>query len=101
MLVPLSTMKEPMALITPPLKDLPLVDLHYHRLFAALDVPTVVTIVLGFLCLEKKVRLESGWDDCCFAISIRNSFFHIQVFLSIMVIGNTYIYAAIVGIRLL
>lgn len=54
-LVPFSTMNEPMALVMPPLKDLPLVDLSYQRLFAALDVPTVVTIVLGFLCLEKKV----------------------------------------------
>ena len=55
-LIPLSTMREPMALITPPLKDLPLLDLSYKMLFSALDVPTVVTIVLGFLCLEKKVR---------------------------------------------
>ena len=55
-LVPFSTMKEPMALVMPPLKDLPLVDLSYSRLFAALDVPTVATIVLGFLCLERKVR---------------------------------------------
>jgi hypothetical protein len=55
-LVPFSTMNEPMALWLPPLKDLPLVDLSYQRLFAALDVPTVVTIVLGFLCLERKVR---------------------------------------------
>lgn len=54
-LVPFSTMNEPMALVMPPLKDLPLVDLSYQRLFAALDVPTVVTIVLGFLCLERKV----------------------------------------------
>lgn len=54
-LVPLSTMNDPMALVMPPLKDLPLVDLSFHRLFAALDVPTVVTIVLGFLALEKKV----------------------------------------------
>jgi hypothetical protein len=54
-LVPLSTMNEPLALVLPPLKDLPLVDLSYQRLFSALDVPTVVTVVLGFLCLEKKV----------------------------------------------
>ena len=59
-LVPFSTMNEPMALSTPPLKDLPLVDLTYERLFAALDVPTVVTVVLGFLCLEKKVRSRSA-----------------------------------------
>ena len=44
-----------MALVMPPLKDLPLLDLSYKMLFSALDVPTVVTIVLGFLCLEKKV----------------------------------------------
>ncbi|KAL7544101.1 hypothetical protein ACHAXR_013579, partial [Thalassiosira sp. AJA248-18] len=68
-LVPFSTMNEPMALVMPPLKDLPLVDLSYDRLFAALDVPTVVTIVLGFLCLERKVILISTRQalllDCC------------------------------------
>ena len=68
-LVPLSTMNEPMALVLPPLKDLPLVDLSYQRLFSALDVPTVVTVVLGFLCLEKKVILISTRQslvlDCC------------------------------------
>jgi hypothetical protein len=55
-LIPTSTMREPMALLMPPLKDLPLLDLSYKMLFSALDVPTVVTIVLGFLCLEKKVQ---------------------------------------------
>jgi hypothetical protein len=55
-LVPFSTMNEPMAFVMPPLKDFPLVDLSYARLFGALDVPTVVTIVLGFLCLERKVK---------------------------------------------
>jgi len=68
-LVPLSTMNDPMALVMPPLKDLPLVDLSFNRLFAALDVPTVVTIVLGFLALEKKVILMSRRQslvlDCC------------------------------------
>jgi hypothetical protein len=54
-IVPFSTMDTPMALVMPPLKDFPLVDLSYSRLFAALDVPTVTTIVLGFLCLERKV----------------------------------------------
>jgi hypothetical protein len=54
-IVPFSTIDTPMALVMPPLKDFPLVDLSYSRLFAALDVPTVVTIVLGFLCLERKV----------------------------------------------
>lgn len=62
-LIPFSTMKEPMALLMPPLKDLPLVDLEYQRIFAALDVPTVVTIVLGFLCLEKKVSPLDGTID--------------------------------------
>ena len=56
-LVPFSTMSEqsPMCLVMPPNKDLPLVDLGYARMFGSLDVPTVVTIVLGFLCLERKV----------------------------------------------
>ena len=60
-LVPFSTMNEPLALFMPPLKDLPLVDLSYRRLFAALDVPTVATIVLGLLCLERKVRMHSSY----------------------------------------
>ena len=54
--VPLSTFSEPMVLEMPPQKDLPLVDLPYQRLFACLDVPMVVTIVMGFLALERKVR---------------------------------------------
>ena len=54
-LIPLSTFPEPMVLEMPPKKDLPLVDLPYHRLFACLDVPMVVTLVLGFLVLERKV----------------------------------------------
>ena len=54
-------MGEPMALVVPPLKDLPLLDLGYRRVFAALDVPTVVTIVLGFLCLEKKVSAGASF----------------------------------------
>jgi hypothetical protein len=62
-LVPMSTMREPMALLMPPLKDLPLIDLSYRMLFSALDVPTVVTIVLGFLCLEKKVRFYIGISE--------------------------------------
>ncbi|KAL3782651.1 hypothetical protein HJC23_010160 [Cyclotella cryptica] len=68
-LIPMSTMREPMALVMPPSKDLPLLDLSYKMLFSALDVPTVVTIVLGFLCLEKKVILTSTRQslvlDCC------------------------------------
>jgi hypothetical protein len=32
-------------------------DFSFRRLFASLDVPTVVTIVLGFLVLKRKVRL--------------------------------------------
>jgi hypothetical protein len=59
----MSTMREPMALLMPPLKDLPLIDLSYRMLFSALDVPTVVTIVLGFLCLEKKVRFYIGISE--------------------------------------
>ena len=57
-LVPFSTMNEPMALVTPPLKDFPLVDLSYARLFGALDVPTVVTIVLGFFMPRKEGKLS-------------------------------------------
>jgi len=44
----------------PHTKDLPLIDLTFETLFGCLDVPTVVTIVLGFLILERgKVILVS------------------------------------------
>lgn len=55
-LVPLPTLNGPMVLSMPATKDLPLLDLPFQRLFACLDVPSVVTIVLGFLALERKVR---------------------------------------------
>jgi hypothetical protein len=47
----------------PPAKDFPLLDLSYHTLFGCLDVPTVVTIALGFLVLERgKVILVSKFS---------------------------------------
>lgn len=55
-LIPLPTLNAPMVLALPPMKDLPLVDLPFERLVACLDVPTIVTVVLGFLALERKVR---------------------------------------------
>lgn len=55
-LIPLPAIASPMVLGLPSLKDLPLVDISFRRLFSCLDVPTVVTIVLGFLVLERKVR---------------------------------------------
>ena len=55
-LIPLPTLNAPMVLSAPPLKDLPVVDLPFERLMACLDIPTIVTIVLGFLALERKVR---------------------------------------------
>jgi hypothetical protein len=48
-----------MVLSMPPDKNFPLVDLPFHRLLACLDVPTIVTIVLGFLALERKVCIGS------------------------------------------
>jgi hypothetical protein len=54
-LIPLPTFNIPMLLTCPPQKDLPLVDLPFERLVSCLDVPTIVTIVLGFLALEQKV----------------------------------------------
>ena len=57
-LVPLPAIASPMVIWLPPAKDLPLLDLPFQRLFSCLNVPTVVTIVLGFLALEKKVRDE-------------------------------------------
>jgi len=55
-IVPLPALNQPMILSLPPIKDFPLVDLPYHRLFGCLDVPTIVTVVLGFISLERKVR---------------------------------------------
>jgi hypothetical protein len=57
-LIPLPTFNVPMMLWSPPLKDLPLADLPFERLVSCLDVPTIVTVVLGFLALERKVRLH-------------------------------------------
>lgn len=58
-LVPLVALNEPMYMAMPPEKDFPLLDLPYTRLFACLDVKTVVTIVLGLLALERKVIVLS------------------------------------------
>jgi hypothetical protein len=55
-LIPLPTFNLPMVLWSPSPKDLPLVDLSYDRLVSCLDIPTIVTVVLGFLALERKVR---------------------------------------------
>mmetsp|Transcript_29663 Transcript_29663/g.71384 ORF Transcript_29663/g.71384 Transcript_29663/m.71384 type:complete len:1767 (+) Transcript_29663:2-5302(+) len=59
-LIPLPTFSVPMALSSPPSKDLPLVDLSYERLISCLDIPTIVAIVLGFLALEKKIIVMSS-----------------------------------------
>jgi len=59
-IVPLPALNGPMVLSMPPAKDFPLVDLPYHRLLACLDVPTIITIVLGFLALERKVSTQSS-----------------------------------------
>lgn len=59
-LVPLPTLNLPMMMAAPPRKDLPLLDLPFNRLFSCLDVPTVVTVVLGFLALERKVIVMSS-----------------------------------------
>eukprot|EP00751_Fragilariopsis_kerguelensis_P004867 CAMPEP_0170817696 /NCGR_PEP_ID=MMETSP0733-20121128/40201_1 /TAXON_ID=186038 /ORGANISM="Fragilariopsis kerguelensis, Strain L26-C5" /LENGTH=2012 /DNA_ID=CAMNT_0011177481 /DNA_START=130 /DNA_END=6168 /DNA_ORIENTATION=+ len=58
-LIPLPTFNIPIMLSTPPRKDLPLFDLPFERLVACLDVPTIVTIVIGFLALERKVIMMS------------------------------------------
>ena len=57
-LIPLPAIASPMVLGLPPVKDLPIVDLPFRRLLSCLDVPTVVTIVLGFLALERKVSTQ-------------------------------------------
>lgn len=58
-LVPLPALNCPMVLSLPSSKDLPLVDLPFQTLFACLDVPTVVTIVIGLLSLERKLLVIS------------------------------------------
>jgi len=58
-MVPLPTQNCPMEISMPPTKDLPLLDLPFQRLFACLDVPSVVTTVLGFLAMERKVIIMS------------------------------------------
>lgn len=58
-IVPLPALNGPMVLSMPPAKDFPLVDLPFQRLLACLDVPTIITIVLGFLALERKVSGDS------------------------------------------
>jgi len=62
-LVPLPAIAAPMAMWLPPAKDLPLLDLPFKRLFSCLDVPTVVTIMLGFLALERKVIIMSSYPS--------------------------------------
>ena len=57
-LLPLPTLSGPMVLSMPPSKDLPLLDLSFKALFSCLDVPTVVTIVLSLLALERKVSIN-------------------------------------------
>lgn len=58
-LIPLPTFNIPMMLWSPALKDLPLLDLPFERLVSCLDIPTIVTVVLGFLALERKVIVMS------------------------------------------
>jgi len=58
-IVPLPALNEPMVLSIPPEKDFPLLDLPYQRLFACLEIKTVVIIVLGLLTLERKVIVMS------------------------------------------
>ena len=58
-IVPLPALNEPMILSMPPEKDFPLLDLPYHRLFACLEIKTVVIAVLGLLALERKVIVMS------------------------------------------
>ncbi|OEU10689.1 DENN-domain-containing protein [Fragilariopsis cylindrus CCMP1102] len=58
-LIPLPTFNIPMMLSSPPRKDFPLIDLPFERLLACLDVPTIVTLVIGFLALERKVIVMS------------------------------------------
>lgn len=59
LLIPLTALSEPMILSRPPEKDFPVVDLPYHRLFACLEIKTVVMIVLSLLALERKLIVVS------------------------------------------
>jgi DENN (AEX-3) domain/dDENN domain len=62
-IVPLPALCYPMVLSLPPNKDFPLVDLPFQTLFACLDVPTVVTMVIGMLALERKLIVVSTWPS--------------------------------------
>ena len=63
-LLPLSTCATPVLFSVTHAKDFPLLDLSYHILFSCLDVPTVVTILLGFLVLERgKIILVSKFSS--------------------------------------
>jgi hypothetical protein len=62
-IVPLPALSYPMILSLPPSKDFPLVDLPFQTLFACLDVPTVVTMVIGMLALERKLIVVSTWPS--------------------------------------
>ena len=79
-LVPLPAIASPMVLELPPVKDLPLLDLSFRRLFSCLDAPTVVTIVLGFLALERKVIIMS-----------RSVFFIQNIFFFIFILIKFYV----------
>ena len=58
-LVPLPALNASLVFSRPPAKDFPLVDLPFQSLFACLDIPTVVTVVVGFLALERKLIVLS------------------------------------------
>ena len=67
--MPLPALNSAAAFHLPHRKDLPLIDLEFRSLFACLDVPTIVTIILGFLALETKLIVLSKRPslvlDCC------------------------------------
>lgn len=70
-IVPLPALNGPMELSMPPNKDFPLLDLPFQRIFACLDVATVVTVVLGFLALERKVSfVASSFASTAWVVNI-------------------------------
>jgi hypothetical protein len=59
-LIPVPTFNVPLMLSMPPQKDFPLLDLPFERLVSCLDIPTIVTIIIGFLALERKLIVMSS-----------------------------------------
>ena len=69
--VPISSSNTKLSFSMPNSKDLPLLDLSFTPLFACMDIPTIVVVVIGFLALERKVRVFfSKYIFSCLTVSL-------------------------------